>query len=109
MIKDALQCIVIHKLGPMGEDRAASAWPPKHELARAWDASDLVREQLRSHSKLLTWPNPAATGVANKKSLKLNRFVMMPLMRAWVDCSALPKSPPINWIREEVTRLLYLD
>ncbi|OLQ11101.1 hypothetical protein AK812_SmicGene5107 [Symbiodinium microadriaticum] len=29
----------------------------------AWDASDLVREQLRSHSKLLTWPNPAATGV----------------------------------------------
>lgn len=93
----------------MGEEQAAGAWPTKHALAKAWDASDLVREQLRSHSKLLTWPNPAATGVANKKSLRINRFVMMPLMRAWVDHSSLPKSPPIGWIRQEVARLLYFD
>lgn len=90
----------------MGDELPASAWPTKHALAKTWDSTDLVREQLRCHSKLLTWPSPAATGVANKKSLKLNRFIMMPLMKAWVEHSNLPKSPPIGWLRQEVTRLI---
>ena len=57
-----------------------STWPAKHALARKWDSSDLARESVRSNQKLLVWPSAAATGVANKTSLKQNRFAILKLL-----------------------------
>ena len=80
---------------------AAMPFPPKGDLAKAWDANAFIREQMRAHSKLLTWPSAASTGVANKTSLKLNRFQIQILIEMWTSISNSPKSPPIWWIQQE--------
>ena len=56
---------------------------------------------MRSTGKLLIWDSPAATGVANKASLRANRFAVMAVLELWVSASDAPKSPPIGWLRAE--------
>ena len=49
---------------------------------------------MRSSGKLLVWANPAATGIASKTSVKMNRFVIAVLMKIWGQHHPNPKSPP---------------
>ena len=84
------------------EEDESLQWPPKHALASAWDGQDLIRAQMRSSGKLLVWANPAATGIASKTSVKMNRFVIAVLMKIWGQHHPNPKSPPIGWLRQEV-------
>ena len=81
---------------------AKQAWPTQHALAKQWDANGMVRESLRASGKLLQWASPKATGVAGKGSLRQNRFVIEALLDEWTRVCRSPKSPPIDWIRQEV-------
>ncbi|CAE7301306.1 unnamed protein product [Symbiodinium necroappetens] len=78
-----------------------ASWPPKFALARKWDEHIVLREQMRRTGKLLIWDTPASTGVANKTSLRLNRFAIAAVLEVWVGTSDSPKSPPIGWLRAE--------
>ena len=85
----------------MAEPAAPPAGANTHALARRWDAHAMVRESVRATGKLLAWVSPNHTGVANKVSLRLNRFVIRAVLEEWVVASNVPKSPPIGWLREE--------
>ncbi|CAE7565712.1 unnamed protein product, partial [Symbiodinium sp. KB8] len=82
-----------------------ASWPPKFALARKWDENIVLREQMRRTGKLLLWDTPASTGVANKTSLRLNRFAIAAVLEVWVETSDSPKSPPIGWLRAEVRKV----
>ncbi|CAE7715359.1 unnamed protein product [Symbiodinium sp. CCMP2592] len=60
---------------------------------------------MRRNGKLLIWDSPRATGVANKSSLRANRFAIHAVLELWVVASPVPKSPPIGWLRAEVKRI----
>ena len=66
----------------------------------------MIREGLRATGKLLHWSSPKATGVASKSSLRQNRFIIEALIPLWGQVSPTPKSPPIEWIRQEVLTLI---
>ena len=76
--------------------------PETGALCQAFDNDPVIRGQMRTCGKLLAWPSPSMTGVANMESAKLNRFVLMDILRVWGDFSDTPKSPPIKWFRVEV-------
>ena len=85
-----------------GAMAAASAWPQKGLLCETWDGHGLIREQLRSKQKLLQWPSPKCTGVANRANLVENRFQVECILKVWIPHTSSPKSPPIEWLRSEV-------
>ena len=82
------------------------AFPEKGKLCEAWDGHGLIREQMRSKLGLLSWTAPATTGVANRSNLVLNRFVVQKILEVWVPFTDAPKSPPIEWLRSEVSWVL---
>ena len=75
--------------------------PPEGQLAKAWEANALVRQQLRDEQRLLSWPSKATTGVASQRALILNRVPVMVAVSEWAAVCNEPKSVPIDWIREE--------
>ena len=97
--------LVPHEDGDEEVEEQEAAWPPKHELAALWDSHDVIRAQMRTSGKLLVWPTPASTGIPSKVSLKLNRWVVLLIIKVWGKHHASPKSPPIGWLRQEARQL----
>ena len=78
------------------------SWPPTHELASVWEENSTVRRSLRQNKKILVWPNPKMTGVATVESLSTNRSAVQDALQLWASHSPVAKSPPVDWLREEV-------
>ena len=83
-------------------ERPAVAWPLKGSLAKAWEQNPVVRELFRENKwQLLAWPKVELVGVASLRSLSLNRRSIQDAIRIWSEFSATPKSPPIDWLKQE--------
>ena len=83
-----------------GDD--CGSWPPTHELASVLEENSTVRQSLRQNKKILVWPNPKMTGVASVESLSTNRTAVQDALQVWASHSSVAKSPPVDWLREEV-------
>lgn len=75
--------------------------PVPRKLAQKWEGNALIRGSLREGKRLLQWPQPQQTCVATVAAVKLNRQVVVELMELWAGCCPIPKSPPVDWIRNE--------
>ena len=78
--------------------------PEKGVLAKRWEQRGLIREHMREHKKLLSWPSSLTTAVASKVALKLNRHVIADLLSEWGKVSSEPKAPPIAWLKQEAAQ-----
>ena len=78
------------------------ALPPEGQLAMAWEANPVIRQQMRDDGRLLQWPNKATTGVASQPALVMNRTAIQVALTEWATVCGEPKSLPIDWVREEV-------
>ena len=76
--------------------------PPEGQLAMAWEANPVIRQQMRDDGRLLQWPNKATTGVASQPALVMNRTAIQVALTEWATVCGEPKSLPIDWVREEV-------
>lgn len=87
-----------------GQHEADQAlWPPRGDLADAWEANGQARQAMRLGDALLVWPDDKLVGLANMKTLGLNKFVIYEALRAWCEWSSDSKSPPIGWLKQEAT------
>ena len=84
------------------------SWHPTHELSSVWEESSDVRRSLRQNGKLLVWPKAHLTGVATVEALRANRVAINDALKVWAQHTkgaSLPKSPPVDWLRDEVCQL----
>ena len=108
MSSETLEETVVSVDGVAEADESMS-WPPSHELASVWEESSDVRRSLRQNGKLLVWPKPHLTGVATVEALRANRVAINDALKVWANHtqgSSMPKSPPVDWLREEACQLL---
>ena len=104
--KGSVHFVLRYRLGMAAtvEDEDAPVtvpWPEAEKLARAWEASVVIREQVRCEQKLLAWPSKETIGAVSSPALKLNRFVIAEVIRSWAVVCHEPKTPPIGWLRDE--------
>lgn len=92
----------------VAEADVSMSWPPRHELASVWEESSEVRRSLRENGKLLVWPKPHTAGVGTVEALRANRVAINDALKIWANHTAgssMPKSPPVDWLREEACHL----
>ena len=83
-------------------DGVKQAWPQKFELARQLESNGLIRYIFRvNRGKLLEWVKPTLVGVASLRALGLNKLAVQLSLKCWCENSAVPKSPPVDWLKQE--------
>ncbi|CAL1171742.1 unnamed protein product [Cladocopium goreaui] len=91
------------------EDEASNKpWPPRHALAALWEEDVVIRKTLRDNGKMLTWPKKALTGIATLSALSQNRAAINDALTIWASHETTPKSPPVEWLKDEVKQLYVL-
>ena len=80
---------------------APTGWPRKFALAELWESSPLLRSAFRNSGVLLAWPKPDTVGVASMRALSINRLATEMALTIWCDHSPTPKSPPVQWLKQE--------
>eukprot|EP00435_Cladocopium_sp_Y103_P013314 s428_g3.t1 len=92
----------------VAEADESMSWPNRHLLASVWEESSDVRQSLRQNGKLLIWPKAHLTGVGTVENLRANRVAVHDALKVWAEHtsnSSVPKSPPVDWLREEACPL----
>ena len=102
-----LQVAFLGQLAPImaegAEQESALAWPEKHSLTTTWEQNILVQEAFRSNDHhLLKWPSRELIGVASLRALALNKLAVEETIKVWSSSCPNPKSPPIDWLKQEV-------
>ncbi|CAE7190626.1 unnamed protein product [Symbiodinium pilosum] len=65
-----------------------------------------IRNSFRMNkSQLLAWCSPKLVGVASLKSLALNVPVIKLAIQIWGSHTSVPKTMPIDWLKQEVSGL----
>ena len=78
------------------------AWPKPHELSNSLEQSLWMRDFFReNHCHLLKWPKPDLVGVASLNALALNKAVIKETLETWGSVCNEPKSPPVDWLKQE--------
>ena len=83
------------------EDLVDVVLPEPGTLARAFDASQECRNQLRALQKVLAWERPELIGAANLRSAALNVEPLIVLLEFWCCICPTAKPPPVNWLKAE--------
>ena len=84
------------------EEESNKPWPPRHALAALWEEDVVIRNTLRDLGKMLKWPKKELTGIATLSSLSQNREAIKDALTIWAGHETTPKSPPIEWLKDEV-------
>ena len=86
------------------------AWPAKFELAKLWEADGLIRATWRVNKfKLLCWVKPTLVGVASLRALALNKKAVELALLTWTSFATMPKSPPVDWLKQEAGHWMYIN
>ena len=76
-------------------------WPELNKLTKVWEGELAIRQSFREHGHLLVWPKKELVGTASLKTLSMNRSVVAEGLRVWCQACSTPKSPPIDWLKQE--------
>ena len=79
-------------------------WPKEKLLTAVWEGDATIRQSFREHGHLLVWPKKELVGTASLKTLSMNRLVVAEALRTWAGVCNSPKSPPIDWLKQEALK-----
>ena len=74
---------------------------PIRPLAARFDDDTGMRNLMRQEGRLTRWMDEKCMGVPSCKHLALNQKPVEIVFRWWIEQTTVPKSPPIDPIRQE--------
>ena len=79
------------------------------QVAKAWEANNVIRARGRACQSLTKWTTPATRGIASMGALNLNPDILLELAQRWCPLLPFAKSPPIPLLRAEVNTVVRID